>query len=288
MRVSLIKKDRIRSTNIPDVPSGNFWVTDYDESGKEVNLLNIKEENGIWRLISNQEFYCAQGNDYVAFFDLKEYSFYSVKKASTDEVMLIYISPSSDDIVSDYYISPNDTKVITIGSKPSNNIVFGILDGDHAKLVFENDKYVLYAISKRYGVYVNNLRVFDKKTLEYGDTIFLNGLKIVFMKYQFNAKLNIYFYGNSLVVNGLTIANYNTIEEQYSEAEEDLDMHWYKEEDYFHKTPRFVSEIKEKEIKIDVPPAKEAENDMPVILTVGPMLTMSMSSMVMAFLPLVT
>ena len=58
MRVSLIKRDRIRSINIPDEPSGNFWVTDYDDAGKEVNLLNITEENGLWRLISNQEFYC--------------------------------------------------------------------------------------------------------------------------------------------------------------------------------------------------------------------------------------
>lgn len=283
MRVQLIKNDRIRSINIPDVPSGNFWVTDYDESGKEVNLLNIKEEQGIWKLISNQEFYCEYNNTYVATYELKNYNFCTIKKASTEEAMLIYASPSSDDNTCDYYISPNDAKEILIGSKPNCNISFNMLDSEHSKLVFENGKYVLYALSKRYGTYVNNLRVFEKKILEYGDTIFLNGLKIVFMKYQFNAKLNIYYYGNSLSVNGLTPATYDNIEESFTEESEDLDMKWYKDNDYFHKTPRFVSEIKEKEIKIDVPPAKEPEDDMPVILTVGPMLTMSMSSMVMAF-----
>lgn len=283
MRVSLIKRDRIRSINIPDVPSGNFWVTDYDESGKEVNLLNIKEEQGVWKIISNQEFYCEIRGVYVAAAELKDYAFCTVKKASTEEAMLIYTSPSSDDNTCDYYISPNDVKEILIGSKPGSNIQFNVLDSEHAKLIFENGKYVLYAVSKRYGTYVNNLRVFEKRTLEYGDTIFLNGLKIVFMKYQFNAKLNIYYYGNNLSVNGLTAATYDTVEEDFTEDPEDLDMKWYKDEDYFHKTPRFVSEIKEKEIKIDVPPAKEPENDMPVILTVGPMLTMSMSSMVMAF-----
>ncbi len=283
MRVSLIKKDRIRSIDIPDVPSGNFWVTDYDESGKEVNLLNIKEEQSSWRLVSNQEFYCVQNNDYIAYFDLKNYSFYSIKKASTDEAMLIYVCPSCDEKLVEYYINPNENKVITIGSNSNNNVVFGVLDGEHARLVFENGKYVLYATSKRFGIYVNNLRIFEKKPLEYGDVIFLNGLKIVYMKHQFNAKLNIYYYGNNLIVNGLTAATYDNVEEQYSEAEEDLDMKWYNDNDYFHKTPRFVSEIKEKEIKIDVPPSKEPENEMPVILTVGPMLTMSMSSMVMAF-----
>ena len=245
MRVQLIKNDRIRSLNIPDVPSGNFWVTDYDESGKEVNLLNITEEDGVWKLISNQEFYCELNSVYVAAAELKNYTFYTIKKASTDESMLVYISPSSDDTSCDYYISPNDVKEILIGSKQGCNIQFNILDSEHAKLVFENGKYVLYSISKRYGTYVNNLRVFGKKALEYGDVIFLNGLKIVFMKYQFNAKINIYYYGNSLFVNGLTSASYDTVEEDFIEDKEDLDMKWYKDSDYFHKTPRFVSEIKD-------------------------------------------
>ena len=55
MRVSLIKQERIRSINIPDVPSGNFWVTDYVESGRDVNLISIKAENGKWHLFSKQE-----------------------------------------------------------------------------------------------------------------------------------------------------------------------------------------------------------------------------------------
>lgn len=283
MRVQLIKNDRIRSLNIPDVPSGNFWVTDYDDNGKEVNLLNITEENGVWKLISNQEFYCILNGDYTAFFELNIYSFYIIKKASTGETMIIYVSPSCDDKMVDYYINPNINKLISIGNLQNNNIVFSSLDNEHAKIIFENDKYYLYAVSNKYGVYVNNLRVYDKKPLEYGDIIFLNGLKIIFIRYQYSAKLNIYYYGDSLIVNGLSPVNYDDFQDEFTEVEEDLDMHWYKEDDYFHKTPRFVSEINEKEIKIDAPPAKEPENDMPVILTIGPMLTMSMSSMVMAF-----
>lgn len=283
MRVSLIKMDRIRSINIPDKPSGNFWITDYDESGKEVNLLNIKEENNVWKLISNQEFYCVLNNEYIPSFNLKEYNFYSIKKASTDESMLVYTSLSCDENVLSYYANPRENNIITIGSGNNNNIVFNTLDETHAKMVFENGKYFLYGLSNRYIIYVNNLRLFDKRALEYGDVIFLNGLKLVFMKYQSVVKINIYYYGNGLTVNGLSPAIDDNIEEQYKEASEDLDMYWYKDEDYFHKTPRFISEISEKEIKIETPPAKEPENDMPVILTVGPMLTMSMSSMVMAF-----
>lgn len=283
MRVSLIKKDRIRHVNIPDVPSGNFWVTDYDENGKEVNLLNIKSENGKWKLISNSEFYCLLNNNYVDSLDLKNYCFYSIKKASSDETMLIYSSSSCNSKKVEYLINQNNNPLISIGSAVNCNISFPFLDEVTANLMFERGKYVLQVMSPKVGVYVNNLRVYDKKVLEYGDILFLNGLKIVFMKCEGNDRLIIYYFGNNLIVNGLASSTYDDYEEPFEEAKEDLDIKWYKDEDFFHKTPRFVSEIKEKEIKIDVPPSKEEQNDMPVILTIGPMLTMSMSSMVMAF-----
>ena len=59
MRVSLIKTDRIRSIDIPDNISGSFWLKDYDDNGKEVNLISIKQVNGKWCLISNQDIVCA-------------------------------------------------------------------------------------------------------------------------------------------------------------------------------------------------------------------------------------
>ena len=236
MRVSLIKTDRIRSIDIPDVPSGNFWVTDYDESGKEENLLNIKEKNGTWILVSNQEVYYNINNEYTSFVILKEHSFYPVKKATTNEEMIIYTSPSYDENSIDYYINPNN--LISIGSGLNNNIIFNTLEVEHARLVYENNKFYIYAVNNK-SVYVNNLRVYDKKALEYGDMIFLNGLKMIFMKCQSGFKLNIYYFGNGLSVNGLNQATYENYEDDFSESEEDIDMRWYKDKDYFHKTPRF-------------------------------------------------
>ncbi len=282
MRVSLVKSDRIRMVNIPDVPSGNFWLADYDENGREVNIVNIKAENNKWLLLSNQDIACVLNGSFVSSLELKNHSFNFIQKLSTRENMLVYSSESCDENVSGYYINPVEGNTITIGSSMSN-ICFPSLDANHAKIIFENGKFVIYPVSKRYGVYVNNLRVTERRTLEFGDIIFINGLKFVFTKENNNYKLNFYYHDNSLQIGGLTPVNYNNNEEPFEEAKEDIDMRWYKEDSYFHKTPRFISEVEEKEIKIDAPPSKEPEPDMPVILTIGPMLTMSMSSMVMAF-----
>ncbi len=282
MRVSLVKSDRIRMINIPDIPSGSFWLADYDENGREVNIVNIKAENNKWMLLSNQDIACVLNGTFVSALELKNHSFNVIQKLSTRENMLVYSSESCDENVSGYYINPLEGNTITIGSSMSN-ICFPSLDANHAKIVFENGKFIIYPISQRYGVYVNNLRVSERRTLEFGDIIFINGLKFVFTKDNNNYKLNFYNHDNSLQIGGLTPANFNNNEDPFEEAKEDIDMKWYKEDSYFHKTPRFISEVEEKEVKIDAPPSKEPEPDMPVILTIGPMLTMSMSSMVMAF-----
>ncbi len=282
MRVSLIKSDKVRSINIPDNPSGNFWVTDYDESGKEENLISIKEEDGKWKLISNEEIYIISNNEYLKSIELQLYNFYTLIKASTNESIIIFVSTSYDEKMANYYINSVTNPIISAGSMTSNNIVFNTLNDTHIKIQFENGKYVLYAVNNS-PAYVNNLRVDNKKVLEYGDTIFINGLKIIYLKYENECRLDIYYFGNNLLVNGLNSAFYEQVDDQYQESSEDIDMKWYNDDSYFHKTPRFVSEIVEKELKIDPPPAKEEEKETPVILTVGPMLTMSMSSMVSAF-----
>ena len=283
MRVSLIKSDRIRTINIPDDPSGNFWVTDYDENGKDINLININGDNGAWQLVSNQDIVCIENDNFVPNLNLKKERFEFIQKLSTSERMIIYCSDSCDKYVDGFFIYSTEGATITIGNNMCN-INYPSLDANQAKIVYENGKFVLYISSQRVGVYVNNLRIQERKTLEFGDTIFINGLKFVFTKWHNNCILVFYYNDNTAAqISGLTKINFASKEDEFEEAKDDIDMKWYKEDDYFHKTPRFISEINEKEIVIDAPPSKEPEPDMPVILTIGPMLTMSMSSMVMAF-----
>lgn len=283
MRVALIKSDRIRTINIPDNPSGNFWITDYDENGKEVNIVNIKEDSGKWNLLSNNEFLCVLNNSYVDHLELNYYSFYHLKKVATQEIMTIYVSSSYDEDMKSYYLNPVEGSVITIGNNGCN-INYANLDANHAQIIFENGKYNIYPISESNGVYVNNMRVLERKNLEYGDIIFIAGLKFVFTRENNFYKLCFYVHNVSMFgVQGLPKGNDRVSEEPFSEVEEEIDVKWYSEDDYFHKTPRFISDVSEKEITVDMPPTKESEQQMPVMLTIGPMLTMSMSSMVMAF-----
>ena len=57
----------------------------------------------------------------------------------------------------------------------------------------------------------------------------------------------------------------------------------YDEKDYFHKAPRFFQKNKTFVLNIDPPPAKQEDKNNSMILTIGPMITMSMTSMVTGY-----
>ena len=52
MIVTLIGKDIIYKTRLPQVPMGNYWLT--GENGKK--HINIEAENGVWTINSTSHF----------------------------------------------------------------------------------------------------------------------------------------------------------------------------------------------------------------------------------------
>ena len=73
------------------------------------------------------------------------------------------------------------------------------------------------------------------------------------------------------------------INKEYVEDEEEVEYPLFEEKDYFNKKPRFVSDIKPLDISIDNPPSKIQENKMPLLLTIGPMITMSLTSLLVGY-----
>ena len=62
----------------------------------------------------------------------------------------------------------------------------------------------------------------------------------------------------------------------YNEIDEEVSL--YKASDYFFKAPRFRNNPDKISINVDPAPQKQKEDDTPFIYTIGPMLTMGMTS----------
>ena len=302
MRVSLIKNNIIKDLILPRKVSGSYWITDYDENGNEENLVNIEATEEGWKVVSNEDVFCILNDKKISSVLLKEYSFYPIKNKTDNSFMLIYCSPINDQTYKFYEIN-SIVNGITIGNDSRCDISYNseLISEIHARISLvslENDKdaNLNKLIIKEYdpknnvkatkwGVYANNKKIKGTQILENNDVIFIMGLKIIVSKLdnKYICAIN----NPSERVN-LNINNFRPItnimtDTQYFEENEEIEMNLYDENDYFHKKPRFINKIETLDLSIDPPPTKETDPGTSVILTIGPMLTMSMTSLVMGY-----
>ena len=278
--VRLIKKKKIYNFNLPTIISGNYWITDTDFLGNSRNLINVEEENGKWKIKSDFETKIMSGQEEIESAYLENYSIYFLKVNTDNEYVILYCSPSYD--TDSIRLRPRRDGEILIANdnRSAINYSFPLVSKQHARLFYNNKKWVVQDLNSKYGTYVNNIAVTTKE-LEYGDIIFIMGLKIVVMPdyILINNVLNYVKFDNNAFEIESSITQSLDVEDNPDEEQ----VEFYKEDDYFYRAPRFKTMIEDANITIDAPPGMQKEDDTPAIYTIGPMLTMGMMSMTMVY-----
>ena len=280
MIVRLIKKSKIYNFTLPTKVSGNYWITDNDYLGNVRNLINVEEYNGQWKIKSDFETKIMSGDKEIDSAILKDYSLFFLKINTDNEYVILYCSPTMDENIKWLHIKKEGEIVIGNDSKAHINYNYPLVSKQHARLIYNQGKWVVQDLNSKYGTYANNVAI-GTKPLQYGDIVFIMGLKIIVMK-------------DSILINN--IGNFlkfdtNTFDIQYPVVQHQIEMdnpdeegiEFYKEDDYFFRAPRFKTMIEPVNIKIDPPPAKPQDDKTPLIYTVGPMMTMAMMSVAMGY-----
>ena len=278
MIVRLIKKKKIYNFTLPTKISGNYWITDNDYLGNVRNLINVEEENGKWKIKSDFETKIMSGEVEVESAYLSEYSLYFLKINTDNEYVILYCSPTIDKEI--YRLRIKDKNDFLIGNNTDAPINFSypLVSRQQARLIYSNGVWVVQDLNSKYGTYVNNNSITTKQ-LEYGDIIFIMGLRIIVMK----DTLIINNIGPSLNIDNNYFDSITPITQKQVEFDnpDEEGIEFYKEDDYFYRAPRFKTGIEDANIGIDAPPGQEEEDKTPAIYTIGPMLTMAMMSMSM-------
>ena len=285
MRVSVIKENKIQNLILQDGTDGSYWITDTDSNGIERNLMSVEGVDGKWQLISNKKVYCIQNDIIQSKTDLEYDHFYVVKNDMEETSFLIYCSKVVTDY--NYYdITSILDKGIIIGSNPSSFVRYSLLENYPCIIKKQSNKVYIIDNNCKDGIYVNNVRIKKYKELKNGDVVFILGLKLmyVFISDQYGNILE--YLGvnnmdkNDMVVNQIATSLKAPMNINFEDEEEDIEYPVYDENEFFHKIPRFVKTVEKLEMTIDAPPAKQEEQGMPMLLTMGPMLTMSLTSMI--------
>lgn len=283
MLVSLIKGKRIKNLILPNNIYGNYWVTGFDENNVEQNLINVEAYEGKWKLNSNQDVVILEQNVEKENIILQNYGFYLLEIKSTKERVLLHCCPVYDKTYK-YYYMVNNTE-ITIGSddKCIINYKHPLTAKNHGTLIFKNNTFKICDNKSKTGIFVNNIRINDQKQLESGDIIFIAGLKIIVLIEDNKPTLIINNPCNLVILKPMIFQQRIDSDISFKRdflPEEEFEMQLYNDDDFFHRKPRFKSSIEQLILNIDPPPGKQNQEDMPMLLTFGPMITMGMTSIV--------
>lgn len=167
---------------------------------------------------------------------------------------------------SKYLLKSGANTNITIGKDESNMICYAnkFVSPKHAEISISSGSAKIKDLSSMNGTFVNGRMIEGEKKLEFGDTIYIIGLKIVFL-------------GNTLAINnpdqsvrvtGIKEINI-TSEGGGNEGETEV-----VEEKYFLRTPRKLEVIDRESFALEKCPPKQKREKQPLKFTVGPAFTM--------------
>ena len=108
----------------------------------------------------------------------------------------LYCSPTVDK--ESYRLRLRDKNELLIGNYGKAPICFNfpLVSREHAKLIYNNGVWVVQDLNSKYGTYVNGIAITSRQ-LQYGDIIFIMGLKIILMGnsiYMNNPQGNVNYY----------------------------------------------------------------------------------------------
>lgn len=160
-----------------------------------------------------------------------------------------------------YFLVP-DTKIY-IGRSDENDISYTFSEQvsrvHHVAIVTDAEGQAFIEDLKRsVGVYVNGMLV-QSARLQFLDEIFIMGLSMVYL-------------GSILAIRNL---NFTTrLQEATCLASKGI-VNNTKKKNFFVRTPRILKSLDKDVIEVDAPPAPEKQEEMPILLTVGPSITMA-------------
>ncbi len=274
MKIYLYLPNRIMMFKIPVKVSGSFSFDENPEA--ETKLINVEARNSEWYLYAVDGINLYDNDTITSSTKLESNKYYILQRNNIN--YLIFVTTLFDNTLLPYLYKKDINLVI--GNNPSCNINYSCkyITKEVASIKMEEDTLILE--KKDSSLFLNNKSLpVIKCRLNYGDEINICGLRIII----FNGFILI---NNPLNAVSLDFPSSHIIpyKFQYGSNPEDFEIHdkdLYEKEDYFSKAPRLRRTIETKEINLSPPPRKEGENGLPTILTIGPMLTMGATSIIM-------
>ncbi len=273
MIVTLICEDRLYGELLPEKPRGQYWLKDETKAVTDPKrrILGIEAENGVWKIKSSRKFklYEFHSNAPIEVLELQAGQMYIVQFAKGKKGYIFTEDYTEDRCIFRKYVVLSNT-TINIGKNIENQISIEnpFVSNVHAQLSLSGNTWTLLDNNSKNGVYVNEQRIDHAASVKAGDVIYILGVKIVIG----NHFLAINNPDGKVQIRANALSEYTPQKELPYEAPEEI------EEQIYYRSPRFSRGIVPLKLKVDAPTNKEAGDDTPMMLVLGPSLIMGVAS----------
>lgn len=277
MIVTLFDRDRVFHSVLPDKITGRYVLDSIDENNNTMDLIAIEAEQDTWFLKSNKNAYLLDSKgERITKSQVEPFKTFTIHR-DNGPTALLYIEPPTDDrnVYTKHRVSK---EIIRIGRGQDNQICFSnkLVSSTHCIIKFNSNGHaIIQDQQSANGTYVNGRKI-KEAVLSVGDVIYIMGLKII--------------YNNNLLTlnnpHGLVLLDRNSFEpfkvdQPVVQVEENLDeiQIVVSNNNLFFRSPRFKRDIRRAIIKIDPPPQPTNMEETPLMLMLGPSITMGMASL---------
>ncbi len=237
--------------------------------------LEMEVVEHVWHLRKSKLYnlsYLSTGKEYEGE-GLEDQDIISVSFISGEKIN-IQISKSEQTFSAFSKYDITNLRSITIGRSEENDIAYSATNlvkrSQHAVLT-KRDMYWVLEDRSDNGIFVNSNGVRGSKQLEFGDNINIFGLHIVFLNDRIAVNSGI----GSVTVNQNVLKPVMEVTQSVIGSETDN----IGGKVFFHRSPRQIYKIETNPVEIEAPPQPKQESKRPVLLTIGPSMTMAIPMM---------
>jgi len=273
--------DRNKATNfaLPERVTGRYVLTTEDEKKVIKDMIAIEAEAGNWILKSNKKaFLINVDGKKISRQPIEPFQTYTIRREGEPPALLYVEPPAADQNIYTKHYATNDK--IQIGRSKDSQICYSnqLVSGTHCIIEYDQTGVArIRDLHSSNGTYVNGVKITEQR-LEIGNVIYVMGLKIIF-----NGRLLALNNPHRRVFLDRTAFQPFHVDKPSLTEEEELDEFQQEDrtENLFYRSPRFKRDIADVEIKIDPPPQLSNLEETPLMLLLGPSVTMGFGSLFM-------
>lgn len=256
-------KENVYEYALPPVNNRAVSI-DISEFTSEKGVINLEIFDGVWKILSSDDFRISVGNTLIEEKEIDDDDKFRITaKKGNLQFMILALRTSENTSVYRKWALQGVNRV-TIGRDEQSTIIYKDenVSREHAVIERKGPGFSLTDKSTN-GTFLNGGKISEETTLSIFDTIYIFGLKIIFL-------------GEYIATNKILELNVDLTEI----CDTNNDYEPYEDESDFSRSPRRIEPLDEEVIEIESPPSQHKASSQPLIFIIGPSVTMPLPIMI--------